>query len=182
MAEEEYLYQIVSNQKRIYGFIKYVHSYHSEVDDILQETNMTLLKKEHDFDSSQGFLPWAIAIARWTWMAHKQKRRRALDRVTHFPEGVVYEGWDYLIDPATSSSSMQEVDQNFLRREVLNKASQKLLPSEKEILKMSLEGKTLTEMSEELGTSYRATSARKSRLLTKLKKMVRYETSILQES
>tara|TARA_B110000196_G_C20786762_1_gene493639 strand:- start:17 stop:577 length:561 start_codon:yes stop_codon:yes gene_type:complete len=184
VTEEEYLQEITSHQKRIYGFLKSLHPYPNEVDDIVQEANITLMRKYSEFDSSKSFIPWAMTIARWTWMAYKQERRRNLEKITHFPETRLSpmqgEGWDSLIDPITSSAAKEETEQAFFRREVLNKASKKLLPAERKVLKMSLEGKTLTEMSEEMGTSYRAISARKSRLLTKLKKIVRHETSILQ--
>ena len=182
MTEEEYLQEITSHQKRIYSFLKHLHPYPNEVDDILQESNITLMSKYAEFDSSKAFIPWALTIARWTWMAHKQQRRRSLEKITHFPEEIASEGWDYLIDPLTSSRAKEETERAFLRREVLNKASQKLLPVEKAVLSLSLEGKSLSEIAEELGASYGATCARKRRLLIKLKKMVQHETSILQTS
>ena len=182
MTEEEYLKEITSHQKRIYGFLKSLHPYPAEVEDILQESNITLITKYRDFDSSKDFTPWAFTIARWTWMAYKQKRRRNLEKVTHFPQETNAEGFEYLIDPLSSTTVKEATERDCFRREVLNKASQKLLPVEKVILEMSFEGKSLSAIAQELGASYGATCARKRRLLIKLKKIVRHETSILQTS
>ena len=69
---EIYLKQLSQNQGRLYGFIHSLHSYENDIDDILQETNVTLLNKEADFDSTKDFLPWAFAIARFTLLNHKK--------------------------------------------------------------------------------------------------------------
>ena len=71
-----YLEQISKNQGRLYGFIQSLHSYKNDIDDILQETNITLLNKDKEFDDTKDFMPWAFSIARFTLLNHKKKRAK----------------------------------------------------------------------------------------------------------
>lgn len=182
MTEEEYLKEIASNQKKIRGFIKSLHYYPSEVDDILQETNVTLIKKYEKYDGSKNFKPWAMAVARWTWMAYKQKRRRALSRLCYVEYGSEFEGenWD-VIDPVSCSNEIKLKEDKKNQKNLLNKISKKLSKNEKIILNMCSDGKTISEIAERINSSYTVTCARKRRLLIKIKKMVEDETSVLIE-
>ena len=176
MTEDEYILEVVSHQKRIYGFIKSIHPFPNEIDDILQETNITLIKKYNDFDGDKEFIPWAMAIARWTWMAYKQKRWRHTSKVSYREDNI----WD-VADPKSCAQYKNKEEENETRIYLLNKASEQLSKDEKIILKMAVEGKKLDEMSAELGLGKNCLSTRKSRLLTKLKEIVRNESAILEE-
>jgi RNA polymerase sigma-70 factor (ECF subfamily) len=171
VTEDEYILEVVSNQKRIYGFIKSVHPFPNEIDDILQETNITLIKKYNDFDGSKEFIPWAMAISRWTWMAYKQKRWRHTSKVSYREDNI----WD-VADPQSCAHYKNE-EENEFRTYLLNKASEQLSKDEKIMLKMAVDGETLEEMSLKLGVNKRCLSTRKSRLLSKLKFIVKNENS-----
>ncbi len=172
MTEDEYILEVVSHQKRIYGFIKSIHPFPNEIDDILQETNITLIKKYHDFDGAKEFIPWAMAIARWTWMAYKQKRWRHTSKVSYREDNI----WD-VADPKSCAHYKNKEEENEARIYLLNKASEQLSKDEKIILKMAVEGKTLEEMSLKLGLTKNCLSTRKSRLLSKLKFIIKNENS-----
>ena len=174
MTEEEYLLEIVANQQRIYGYIKSIHPYPSEVEDILQESNMTLMKKYKDFDCSRDFMPWAFSIARWTWMAYKQKRRRALSKLSYLDEE-----FNLFVDPQTCDHEKRKSEEYDRKKLILNKAYKKLSKQEKNMLSMAFDGKELDQMAKELNLGKNCLSTRKSRLLSKLKKIVRYEQALL---
>lgn len=48
----------------LYAFISVLMRGASDVSDILQETNLTILKNGSNFDLSRPFLPWARGVAR----------------------------------------------------------------------------------------------------------------------
>jgi len=70
-----YLQEISQNQGKLLGFINSLHFNNEEAQDILQDTNVTLINKQEDFDESRQFLPWAFAVARFTWLAHKKRKQ-----------------------------------------------------------------------------------------------------------
>ena len=166
MKESEYLSKIVESQDKLRGYLRSIHPFAHEVDDILQEANITLLKKRKGFDPSREFLPWAFGVTRWTWMAYKQKRRRANERISYLEEDVS----DVLAD-----RDPEEVDREYEHKEKLQQiknASSHLPPLDKSIFDMYCDGKKIAEISQELDICVRILSARKRRMMQKLKKIV----------
>lgn len=75
----EFLAHVTGAQRSLYGFITTLVGPSSDVDDVLQETNLVLWRKADEFDASRAFMPWALRIAQLQAMAHlKKKRRRPL--------------------------------------------------------------------------------------------------------
>ena len=141
---EIYLKQLSQNQGRLYGFIHSLHSYENDIDDILQETNVTLLNKEADFDSTKDFLPWAFAIARFTLLNHKKKKAK--------------EGKKIIYDTPLMDLTLQFKDsakilyESEVERLKLLKTIKTQLPRKQlALLNLLLEGKTVKEIAAEWG-------------------------------
>jgi RNA polymerase sigma-70 factor (ECF subfamily) len=49
----------------------------SVLDDLVQETLMSVHRKRASYDASRPFLPWLAAIARYRWIDHLRKTYRA---------------------------------------------------------------------------------------------------------
>lgn len=143
-----------------------MHYYSDEVNDILQETNLTLLKKCDDFDNSRDFLPWAFSVARFTLMAFKQKRARELKRVSYGAESL----YEFLADEKLDDKILHEIEIERMRLiEVIrsNLSSKSLMMFDK-----MLEGKSPKQMSNETGYSMRNIYSYRRRTINKAKKIL----------
>ena len=70
---------MASHQVRIIGYIRTLVADHDAAKDILQETNMTLLRKVRDFEPGTNFTAWALRIAYFEVL--KWRRDKGRDRL-----------------------------------------------------------------------------------------------------
>jgi len=77
---ENFIQLLAEHQNRLYGYIFSLLGDHDRTADVLQESNLVLWRKVHEFQTDKPFLPWAFAIARFQVLAHlrDQKRDRLL--------------------------------------------------------------------------------------------------------
>jgi len=69
---------MMKNRDAIYRYLYSLHPIPDEIDDLLQDTALTLWKKIDDYDQSRNFLPWALRFAYFevlSWRKHMSKRR-----------------------------------------------------------------------------------------------------------
>src|ERR1041384_3034412 len=67
---------LTSYQSMLYSSITALLGGVEGAQDILQETNVVLLKKAADYDSARPFLPWAIAFAKNQVLAWRKRQSR----------------------------------------------------------------------------------------------------------
>lgn len=67
---------MTKHQRQLHAYIFSLVWNPADADDILQETNVVLLKKAAEFDTSRNFLPWALTIARFQALAGLKRRQR----------------------------------------------------------------------------------------------------------
>jgi RNA polymerase sigma-70 factor (ECF subfamily) len=72
----EYTQLVISNQSSLYAFIQSLVPGDSSVDDILQETNITLCRKEANFVKGTNFHAYAFSIARFKVLSHLRDKKR----------------------------------------------------------------------------------------------------------
>lgn len=65
MTDSEYNRLILAHQSSLYAFIRSMVPSHVSVDDILQETNITLLHKENAYETGTNFKAFAFQVARF---------------------------------------------------------------------------------------------------------------------
>ena len=78
-------------QSLLYGFICALLGGAEGAGDVLQETNIVLWNKAHEYDPARPFLPWAYTFARFQVMAWRKKQSRSR-LVLGRPENVIAAG------------------------------------------------------------------------------------------
>jgi RNA polymerase sigma-70 factor, ECF subfamily len=80
-----YMQQVIAWQPRLYAFILSLTGDPNEGDDVLQNANVALLQKQHDFRPDAKFGAWAMQIAYYEvqrhWDATARARRRFDNRL-----------------------------------------------------------------------------------------------------
>ena len=73
---EDFVRRLTEHQNRLYGYVYSLLGNHSRAADVVQETNLVLWRKVHEFDPDKPFAPWAFAIARFQVLAHLRDQGR----------------------------------------------------------------------------------------------------------
>lgn len=76
---EELVRLIAQAQQRLYAFLLVLVRRPTDVDDILQETNIVLWRKRETYCSGTDFYAWAFEIARFQVLAFKAREARRAD-------------------------------------------------------------------------------------------------------
>lgn len=100
LSESEFVLLITRHQAAIYAYILTIHPDRVAAQDILQETNLVLCRKIHEFEPGTHFKAWAFKIAYWQTMAHLKRVQRA-GHVALDPdvlELIAHEAHEQLID------------------------------------------------------------------------------------
>ena len=74
--DPEFVQLMTRHQRPLYGFILSLLPDYVEAEDILQETNLVLMRKSGDFTMGTSFIAWACSVARFEVLGHLRKRRR----------------------------------------------------------------------------------------------------------
>jgi len=125
---EELMTLIVSSQKPLYAYIRTLVGPVNDVDDVLQEVNLILWRKGHEFNGKGRFLAWACHIAYLQVLAYCQKRRR--DKQVYFDESVLSNLAGYVA---------QEVERIDARLEALRGCLGKLAPAQRRMILLRYE-------------------------------------------
>jgi len=75
-AEAEFVCQLTGMQSELRGFISHLTPYHGSHADILQEVNLLVWQKRHQFQPGSNFRAWAYTFARNVTMKHQKRARR----------------------------------------------------------------------------------------------------------
>lgn len=115
--------QITASQKALFAYIGTLLGSAGEADDVLQEVNLVLWRRGHEFDGRCQFLTWACHIAYVQVLAHYKRLRR--ERHLYFDEGV-------LADLAICAAN--EVEWIDARLDALHACLGKLSPSQRRMI------------------------------------------------
>jgi RNA polymerase sigma-70 factor, ECF subfamily len=75
-AGEEVMALFVQHRTRIEAYAYAILRRYQDVDDVLQEVAMVLMRKHRDYDPTTPFLPWVLAVTRREALAQARARRR----------------------------------------------------------------------------------------------------------
>jgi RNA polymerase sigma-70 factor, ECF subfamily len=84
---EELVRHITVAQKALFAYISIMLGSGRDADDVLQQVNLVLWRRGHEYDGRGPFLTWACHIAYLQVLAHRKKCRR--ERQTYFDEAVL---------------------------------------------------------------------------------------------
>lgn len=75
-SSNDFLGHMLKNQRRVRNYIFSLHPRSRDLDDLVQQTAMTLWREFHRFDTSREFLPWAMRIAYFEVLRLRKKQTR----------------------------------------------------------------------------------------------------------
>ena len=76
-GEEEFVSELTAHQSSLRAFILSLMPGESDVDDVLQRTNLTLWRKRESFTLGTNFRAWAFEVAKWNVRSSfKDKKRK----------------------------------------------------------------------------------------------------------
>jgi RNA polymerase sigma-70 factor (ECF subfamily) len=137
---EEFVQLFTRHQRRLYLFIlSQVPSTHA-ADEVLQETNLVIWSKYHQFELTTNFFAWSAQIATYEVLKYRQRRQR--DKLKFSDEFV----------QAVAEEAADRSDELELRRQALERCLQKLRPTDRELIRRRYQpGESGKDMAEELG-------------------------------
>lgn len=152
---------MAEHQPRLAGYIQSLTGDEHAAKDILQETNVTLLKKSRDYQPGTNFTAWSFRIAYFEVLTWRRKRGR--DRL-HFD--------DELVD--SLAGAVEEAATDYDKRlSVLQECLAKLPERQREIVERRyLKSESVQEIAEDLGFKANAASQLLYRARTNLMKCI----------
>lgn len=73
---DEFVRCLTEAQSQLLGYIMASVGNFDDASDVLQQTNVVLLKKWNELRALEDFVPWAITVARFELLAFGRRRRR----------------------------------------------------------------------------------------------------------
>lgn len=163
-----FAYLMMTHRDALYRYLLSLHPWVDEVDDLLQDTAMTLWKKIGEYDPERKFLPWALKVAYFEvlrWRKHMRKRRFVLSQE--------------IIDKlSTSMSAQEELDE--ARFVALQDCLEKLSPKQRDIVRCRYgREETLKELASQMEVSvhkiYHALDAARGALVECVEKRLSHQ-------
>lgn len=119
---EEFVQLFTRNQRRLYLFILAQVGGAQDAEDILQETNLIIWAKYHQFKIDTNFFAWSAQIAKYEVLKYRQRRGRDKLRFT-----------DEFVE-AVSRDVIQRSEEFERRRLALDQCLQKLRPRDRTLI------------------------------------------------
>lgn len=144
---EEFADQMAAHQGRLESFIRAVTGDADAARDILQDTNVVLLRKSRDYRPGTNFAAWAFRVARFEILSWR--RRAGRSRLTFDDE---------LVERMAGTAQAQ--DDLYLRRvEVLRECLSRLPERQREVIRLRyLEDWSVTDLARKTGENANAVS------------------------
>ncbi|MCM2369981.1 sigma-70 family RNA polymerase sigma factor [Aporhodopirellula aestuarii] len=126
-APDEFVRELTRSQNRLYGFVRCLLFDPKDVEDVLQDVNVVLLRKHEEFEIGTNFWAWASTVARFQVLTYCKRLGR--DRL-------VFD--DSLLELIASDVGEMsgEIDD---RMEVLQGCMEKLPTPQRQLLSMRYE-------------------------------------------
>ena len=121
---EAFIREFTLSQRPLYLYILPLVGNSADADEVLQETNLVIWAKWHQFEAGSNFLAWGRAIARLEVFRNRRGRSRKL----------TYLDQDILELVASRSETVN--DQLEARQAALSKCLSQLRPKDRELLQM----------------------------------------------
>lgn len=103
----EFLGHLLGNQRSIRNYIFSLHPLAQDLDDLVQQTALTLWREFGKFDPTRDFLPWALRIAYFEVLRHRKKQSR--DRLV-FSENFVEQLAEVFAEEGSPAPRRQALD------------------------------------------------------------------------
>lgn len=74
--DERFVQQLIAHQPRLRVFVRSLLPIKQDADDVLQEINLVLCRRSGDFVEGTNFAAWALKVAHFQVLAHRQSAAR----------------------------------------------------------------------------------------------------------
>ena len=163
-THERFVQDTIACQGVLYAFILSLTADPDWADEILQEANLALLRKEKDFKPGSNFKAWACSVAFYQVLSGRKSRQR--NRLV----------FDERLLNTLSEEGEQHVQEQDARRQALRQCLPTLSQSQTSLLQRRYRGDSVASIAADLGRSvgtisqtlYRARQALKECILGKL--------------
>ncbi len=160
--DERFVGLVARHQLPLTAFLRTLLRTASDVEDVLQETNLVLWRKRTEYDPSRPFASWACRMAQLQALAFLKSRGRKPH--VSLSEGVIEEL------ACQASLQLEQFDQ---RSDELRRCVDKLPSAQRDILKSRYQNNlSVQELSERCGRSPQAVAMMLYRLRNSLKECV----------
>lgn len=137
---DEFVKIVSENQKRIFLYILSQVGRPPDAEEILQDTNLVILRKFHQFTVGTNFVAWAFQIANYEVLRFRQRRRSS--RVTFSDD----------LNSAIARDVDEHQDELEDRRAALRECIKSLRPQDRELIDSRyMPGRNAKELAAELG-------------------------------
>ncbi|MBI1371199.1 MAG: sigma-70 family RNA polymerase sigma factor [Phycisphaera sp.] len=138
----EFFRQLTDSQSRLYAYILSLVSNPEVARDVLQETNLVLIRKAAEFEPGSNFIAWSFAVSRYQVMASRTRSSR--DRLVFCDE---------VLD-AISGAFDEDNEQFEDQLDALSNCMAKLPDSHRELIRQRYQdARPVKAIAEELGQS-----------------------------
>ena len=152
--DSEALELIAHSQRALYGYIYSLVLSRDEADEILQEANVVLCRKVHEFAGRSDFLTWACSIARLEVLAYR--RRAGRDRHRSADDSVLEQMSAEAVEVASTAD---------IRLELLDECKEELSAGQREMIELRYgPGGSVKQLAKDLGRSPSSVSVSLSRI------------------
>jgi RNA polymerase sigma-70 factor, ECF subfamily len=134
-----YMQRVIDWQPRLYGFVLSLLADRNEADDVLQNVNLVLLRKQESFQGGSDFGGWAMQIAYLEVQTHRKRNSRARQRLSDVAV-------EFLTETARTVDGGWEA-----HREALRKCLDLVPEKQRELLACRYGGQTMESLSAQLG-------------------------------
>jgi len=155
MINDELLKSIQNNIKR---YLKSIIFCEKDAEDILQETNLILIKKRKDFDESKPLIPWAMTIVRFQIKKYLTNKKRWNTKYVNRQ----HEDYPLIQDPFFDITKNE-------RQELDKEVKSYLSNMQYNIYIFLTKGYSISEIAEEMEISPQRVSRSKSEMIRKMK-------------
>jgi len=160
ISHEQFVHETIAVQGVLYAFILSLTADPHVADEVLQETNVALLRKEADFEPGTNFQAWACGQAFYQVLAHRKTRQRSR---------LVFD--DEMLQ-SLAAQGERLAEQQEARRNALRSCLQKLSPHQSELLQQRYSGDSVSKMASQSRRSVGTISQTLYRLRQMLKECI----------
>jgi RNA polymerase sigma-70 factor (ECF subfamily) len=137
---DEFVQLFTRNQRRLYLFILSQLASTQDAEEVLQETNLIIWSKYHQFEINTNFFAWCAQIATYEILKFRQRRQREKLRFS-----------DEFVQ-AVADEVLERSDELELRRSALEQCLAKLRSADRDLIKQRYQpGERGKNLAEDLG-------------------------------
>ncbi|QDU57001.1 sigma-70 family RNA polymerase sigma factor [Aeoliella mucimassa] len=163
--DEEFVTCLIEMQPRLYGYILSLVANCEDADDLVQRTNVVLLRKQSQFQTGTDFWAWAKQVAQFEVRGFRKELAR--NRVILSDELVAQltqEESEFVREPDAAKADLRKCLGNLSR-------------ARRELLERRYSGTAVANLAKEVGRTAAALSQELYRMRADLAKCIRYRLS-----